>query len=74
MAESEHFWGHTDPVGDSIYHDIQGANSFGVDSLLITSGIHQSSFKKNNPIWESKSNKFKKLDILPTYLCSKFQL
>ena len=59
-------------VGDSIYHDIKGANSYGVDSVLITSGIHQSFFYNDNPIWESKINKFAKLDILPTYLCSKF--
>ena len=43
-------------VGDSIYHDIQGANSFGVDSLLITSGIHQSSFDVKKPMWETKIN------------------
>ena len=60
-------------IGDSIYHDIKGANEFGVDSVLITSGIHQKSFDKTNPQWDSEFNKFKKLDILPTYLCQKFK-
>ena len=31
-------------IGDSIHHDIKGAINFGIDSLLITSGIHKSFF------------------------------
>ena len=61
-------------VGDSIYHDIKGAKLFGVDSLLITSGIHQSSFDNIKPEWNSNTNQVKNLDITPTFLCSKFQL
>ena len=61
-------------VGDSIYHDIKGAKLFGVDSLLITSGIHQSSFDIIKPEWNSNTNQVKNLDITPTFLCSKFQL
>jgi len=61
-------------VGDSMYHDIQGANSFGVDSLLITSGIHQSSFDVKKPMWETKINQVSNLGISPTFLCSKFQI
>ena len=60
-------------IGDSIYHDIAGANSFGVDSLLITSGIHKGFFDKDRPIWDSKSNKLIKLDIKPTFICSNFK-
>ena len=61
-------------IGDSIYHDIKGANLFGVDSLLITSGIHHSSFDNNRPEWYSDMNQVKNLGITPTFLCSKFQL
>ena len=61
-------------IGDSMYHDIQGANLFEVDSLLITSGIHQSSFDRKKPRWETNINQVKNLDILPTFLCSKFQI
>jgi ribonucleotide monophosphatase NagD (HAD superfamily) len=27
-------------IGDSLYHDIGGANNAGIDSLFISSGIH----------------------------------
>jgi len=61
-------------VGDSLFHDIKGANLFEVDSLLISSGIHKSSFEKISPKWNTNKNQFKNLDIKPTYLCSKFKL
>jgi len=61
-------------IGDSIFHDIKGANKFGVDSLLITSGIHQSNFDKEKPEWNTNINKLKNIGITPTFLCSKFQL
>lgn len=31
-------------IGDSLDHDIQGANNFGVDSLFVLSGIHRADF------------------------------
>ena len=61
-------------VGDSMFHDIQGANVFGVDSLLITSGIHQSSFDDKKPRWETTINQINKIGISPTFLCSNFQI
>ena len=61
-------------VGDSMYHDIQGANLFGVDSLLITSGIHQSSFDDKKPRWQTTINQVNNTDISPTFLCSRFQI
>ena len=61
-------------IGDSMFHDIQGANLFGVDSLLITSGIHQSSFDKKKPKWDANINQVYNLGISPTFLCSKFQI
>ena len=60
-------------VGDSLNHDIRGANLFGIDSLLITSGIHKSSFDTKQPKWNSSKNQFKNLRILPKFLCSKFK-
>ena len=60
-------------IGDSIYHDIKGANNFGIDSLLITStGIHQSLFNKQNPCWENSKNTLSNLGIKPTFICSEF--
>ena len=59
-------------VGDSLFHDISGANKFGIDNILITSGIHNDSFSKQKPIWKTNKNKLLKYNIEPTYLCSKF--
>ncbi len=59
-------------VGDSIFHDIKGANNFGIDSLLITSGIHTKYFSKNAPVWESDQNKLLKYNIIPTYITIDF--
>ena len=56
-----------------IHHDIKGALLYGVDSLLITSGIHKSSFDKYNPKWDTDINELIKYKILPTYFSSKFQ-
>ena len=61
-------------IGDSLDHDIKGANNFQVDSLLITSGIHRLNFDKNKPIWESNINNLKNNTNLPTFLCSNFKL
>ena len=60
-------------VGDSIHHDIKGAKTFEVDSLLITSGIHKLYFDAVNPKWESNNNTLQKTNITPTYLSTKFQ-
>ncbi len=61
-------------IGDSIYHDIKGANTFGIDSTLILSGIHSSLFNISKPEWNTEKNFLKKTDIVPTYLSSYFQL
>ncbi|PPR46680.1 MAG: hypothetical protein CFH19_01098 [Alphaproteobacteria bacterium MarineAlpha5_Bin9] len=60
-------------IGDSIFHDIAGANNFGIDSLLITSGIHRESFDKKNPKWNDNLEKFNKPNLIPTYLSIKFE-
>ena len=61
-------------VGDSLFHDILGAINFGIDSVLITSGIHEDYFSKKKPLWESKKNQLLKYNIEPTYLASQFIL
>ena len=60
-------------VGDSLHHDIKGANLFGIDSLLITSGIHSNFFDKKLPSWKTDRNVLQKLEIEPTFLCSHFK-
>ena len=59
-------------VGDSIFHDVLGANQFGVDSILITSGIHSENFSSKKPVWDNSLNSLIKHNINPKYLCSKF--
>jgi len=61
-------------IGDSLFHDIMGANQFGIDSVLITSGIHANFFSKKKPLWKSKKNQLLKYNIVPNYLSSKFIL
>ena len=43
-------------IGDSLFHDIQGANNFEIDSVLVKSGIHKDLNQINNLI---KSNEEK---------------
>ena len=53
-------------IGDSLFHDIQGANNFEIDSVLVKSGIHKDSKKINNLI--------KNHQIAPTFLIDKFSI
>ena len=53
-------------IGDSLYHDIQGANNFEIDSVLVKSGIHKGLNKINNLI--------KNHQIIPTYIIDKFSI
>tara|TARA_Y100001970_G_C14170457_1_gene823828 strand:- start:613 stop:1482 length:870 start_codon:yes stop_codon:yes gene_type:complete len=61
-------------IGDSLFHDIQGAKNFGIDSLFITSGIHKEMFLETSLSWKDilKSNKI--LNIAPTYICENFSI
>jgi len=59
-------------IGDSIYHDIKGANLFGIDSLLVTSGIHKSNFKKEDEL-NFFINELMDNYTKPTYLCKNLQ-
>ncbi len=51
-------------IGDSLFHDIQGANNFEIDSVLVKSGIHKDLTQINNLI--------KNHQITPTYFIDKF--
>ena len=53
-------------IGDSLFHDIQGANNFDIDSVLVKSGIHKDLNKINNLI--------KNHQITPTYIIDKFSI
>ena len=53
-------------IGDSLFHDIQGANNFEIDSVLVKSGIHKDLNKINNLIKNHK--------ITPTYIIDKFSI
>ena len=53
-------------IGDSIFHDIKGANNFSVDSILVKSGIHKES-KIINILCKNHQ-------ISPTYLINDFSI
>ena len=53
-------------IGDSLFHDIQGANNFEIDSVLVKSGIHKDLNKINNLIQNHQIN--------PTYIIDKFSI
>ncbi len=53
-------------IGDSLFHDIQGANNFEIDSILVKSGIHNDSTKINNII--------KNHQITPSFIIDKFSI
>lgn len=53
-------------IGDSLFHDIKGANNFEIDSVLVKSGIH----KDNNTI----NNIIKNHKITPTFIIDKFSI
>ena len=53
-------------IGDSLFHDIKGANNFEIDSVLVKSGIHKDLNQINNLI--------KNHQITPTYIIDKFSI
>ncbi len=53
-------------VGDSIFHDIKGANNFLVDSILVKSGIHKD-LKNINMICKNHQ-------ISPSYIIDRFSV
>ena len=61
-------------IGDSLDHDILGANNFGIDSVLITSGIHKNMFRDSYEKGLKKLKNNKKWIFEPTYLCKNFSI
>ena len=59
-------------IGDSIFHDIKGAENFGIDSLLISSGIHKRIFLSSKKNIIKSANFLKKYNINPTFICENF--
>ena len=59
-------------VGDSLHHDILGASNFGVDSVLITSGIHKDLFKNSIEKGIKNIENDRKWNFKPTYVCKNF--
>ncbi len=53
-------------IGDSLFHDIKGANNFNIDSILIVSGIHQE--------LKNIKNIVNNHNILPTYYMNIFNI
>lgn len=64
-------------VGDSLHHDIQGANEAGIDSIFVTSGIHIDEFNTEfgeMPSTEKLGKLFEKEGITPTHVVASFEL
>ena len=59
-------------VGDSLDHDILGASNFGVDSVLITSGIHKDLFEYSTEKGIKNIENDRKWNFKPTYICENF--
>ena len=59
-------------VGDSLDHDILGAVNFGIDSVLIASGIHKDLFKNGIEKGLKDIENEKKWNFKPTYVCKNF--
>ena len=61
-------------IGDSLDHDILGANNFAIDSVLISTGIHNNLFKKGPSIGLNEIKNNKKWNFSPTYICKYFSI
>ena len=59
-------------IGDSLDHDILGAKNFGIDSILISSGIHKDLFENSITIGLKNMENSKKWNFNPTYVCTEF--
>ena len=62
-------------IGDSLAHDVRGAQSIGLDSALIANGVHAGSFKKiqtTSDIRKILKMMGQNYGITPTYFVPKF--
>mmetsp|Transcript_14131 Transcript_14131/g.20576 ORF Transcript_14131/g.20576 Transcript_14131/m.20576 type:complete len:322 (+) Transcript_14131:60-1025(+) len=66
-------------VGDSLHHDIAGANAAGIDSVFISEGIHCDDFANDDkaegelPSVDMLEDLFQKEGHVPTYACALFR-
>ncbi len=61
-------------IGDSLDHDILGANNFSIDSVLIATGIHKDLFENNLEIGLKKIQDNSRWHFSPTYICENFNI
>ena len=61
-------------IGDSLDHDILGANNFNIDSVLISTGIHKDLFDNGPEIALIEIKNSKKWNFSPTYICENFSI
>ena len=61
-------------IGDSLDHDILGANNFNIDSVLISTGIHKDLFDNGLEIGLNELKDSKKWNFSPTYICKNFSI
>lgn len=64
-------------VGDSLHHDIKGANATGIQSVFITGGIHATELGLNNFGEVANSSSVQalasKYDAYPSYVLPAFK-
>jgi ribonucleotide monophosphatase NagD (HAD superfamily) len=64
-------------VGDSLHHDVAGANGCGIDSIFVTGGIHRTELGTNLgvlPTKESLVSLFEQYGQTPTHVVPMFRL
>ena len=64
-------------VGDSLHHDIKGANDAGIDSVLVTGGIHRTELGSELnavPDTEALKELFEKHGQMPTHVVPMFRM
>jgi len=64
-------------IGDSLHHDIQGANDSGVDSIFVAGGIHRKELGSELnavPSQDALSELFEKHDQMPTHVVPMFRM
>ena len=65
-------------VGDSLHHDIQGANDTGIDSIFVVGGIHREELNNVDlgkvPTKDTLDQLFTKYQQIPTHVVPMFRL
>jgi ribonucleotide monophosphatase NagD (HAD superfamily) len=64
-------------VGDSLHHDVKGANESGIDSVFVAGGIHRTelgSELNEVPSKDALHQLFEKHDLMPTHVVPMFRM